>query len=115
MDETAAAAADPTGPAHLAARDAMRSAAFAVSSVEGKAVFRLLTDALARILGTDLAFIALPDREDPARMRMLAFHVDGRTVEDFAYPLAGTPCETVLGHGYRVYPHGLGAQFPGDW
>ena len=115
MDESAAAAASgPTEPAHLAARDAMRRAAFAVSSAEGKAVFRLLTDALARILGTDLAFIALPDREDPARMRMLAFHLDGRTVEDFAYPLAGTPCETVLGHGYRAYPHGLCALFPLD-
>ncbi|MFO1317850.1 MAG: PAS domain S-box protein [Burkholderiales bacterium] len=85
-----------------------------MSSSEGKAVFRLLVDALARILGTDLAFIALPEPEAPDRMRMLAFHLDGETIEDFAYPLAGTPCETVLGHGYRVYPERLCALFPQD-
>ena len=62
MDEAPATpASGPAAPAHLAADDAMRRAAFAVSSAEGKAVFRLLADALARILGTDVAFIALPD------------------------------------------------------
>jgi PAS domain S-box-containing protein len=96
------------------AEEAMRRAAFAVSTVEGEQVFRELVGSLAAILGTDLAFIALPDPDDPARLRMLAFYLDGRMIEDFSYALAGTPCETVLGQQYRMYPSDLAARFPLD-
>jgi hypothetical protein len=45
---------------------------------------------------------------------MLAFYADGRLIEDFEYPLAGTPCETVLGQTYRLYPSNLQELFPLD-
>ena len=94
--------------------DAMRRAALAVSTVEGDGVFRELIRSLATILGTDLAFIALPVPDDPTKLRMLAFFIDGRIVEDFVYPLTGTPCETVMGQQYRAYPAGLRELFPLD-
>ena len=71
------AGATPTPSAtrrpQLRAGDAMQRAALAVSTVEGEGVFRGLVESLAQILGTDLAFIALPEPGDPPRMRMLAF------------------------------------------
>jgi PAS domain S-box-containing protein len=89
-------------------------AALTLSSTEGDAVFRDLVSYLAASLGVDVAFVALPVAGESCRMRMLAFYVDGRMVEDFEYPIAGTPCETVLGQDYRIYPSGLQERFPLD-
>ncbi len=96
-------------------RDAIfHRAALMLSSTEGDGVYRELVRYLAASLGVDVAFIALPIEGDGCRMRMLAFYVDGRMIEDFEYPIAGTPCETVLGQGYRIYPSRLSERFPID-
>ncbi len=34
--------------------------------------------------------------------------------ENFDYALAGTPCETVVGHEFRIYPSALRERFSGD-
>ncbi len=94
--------------------DMLHGAAEAVSMAEGDAVFRDLVRYLAGSLQADVAFIALPHATDSGRMRMLAFHIDGRMIEDFEYPLAGTPCETVMGKSFRLYPTGLRELFPLD-
>ncbi|MGE5088114.1 MAG: PAS domain S-box protein [Candidatus Levyibacteriota bacterium] len=93
---------------------AMRRAALAVSAAEGEALFADLVRSLAEILAVDIAFIALPSPADARRLRMLAFYVDGRMIEDFEYALAGTPCEQVLGQEYRFFPCGLAERFPLD-
>ncbi len=92
----------------------MRRAALAVSAVEGEGLFGELVRSLAQILAVDIAFIALPSPSDARKLRMLAFCVDGRMIEDFEYGLAGTPCETVLGQQYRIYPSRLSEHFPLD-
>jgi PAS domain S-box-containing protein len=94
--------------------EALRSAALAVSSAEGGAVYRELVRYLAETLMVDLAFIALPVESDCGRLRMLAFYLDGSIVEDFEYDLSGTPCETVLGQQFRIYPSRLQERFPLD-
>jgi len=94
--------------------DSLRRAAAAVSTPDGDGVFRELVLQLAVQLDVEVAFIALPLEADPCRMRMLAFYVDGRMIEDVEYPLAGTPCETVIGQQYRLYASGLQELFPGD-
>ena len=94
--------------------EALHGAALAISTAEGDAVFRDLVRHLADCLECDMAFIALPSEDDCTRLRMLAFYLDGKLVEDFEYPLAGTPCETVLGQEYRFYRSGLAEQFPLD-
>ena len=93
---------------------ALRRAALAVSAVEGEGLFGALVRSLAQILGVDIAFIALPSPTDASKLRMLAFCVDGRLIEDFEYGLAGTPCESVLGQQYRIFPSRLMEQFPLD-
>jgi PAS domain S-box-containing protein len=104
----------PSDPAAAASDDILHGAAEAVATIEGDAVFRDLVRYLASSLQVDVAFIALPLESDCAKMRMLAFYADGRLIEDFEYPLAGSPCEAVIRHGYRMYPSGLAQHFPLD-
>jgi len=94
--------------------EALRSAALAVSGAAGDAVFAELVRALAAILDVPVAFIALPAPEDPSRLRMLAFHLDGRMIDEFEYPMAGTPCEQVMAHGYQAFTSRLADLFPLD-
>jgi PAS domain S-box-containing protein len=94
--------------------DALRRAALAVSSAKGDAVFHELVRDLAGILGMDMAFIARRKPDDPATLQMLVACLDGRAVENVSYPVAGTPCETIIGQHYRAYPSGLRDRFPLD-
>jgi PAS domain S-box-containing protein len=94
--------------------DAFSAAALAVSQSEEETLYRQLARYLCAILGVDGAFIAtlVPDR--PGQMRMLAFHLDGEVRENFDYPLTGTPCATVVSHGFQYYPDRLGELFTLD-
>ncbi len=105
-------AAAPMKP--LRVEEELRSAALAVSSAKSETVFPELVRYLATLLNMDMAFIALPHADDPRKLQMLAFWLDGQIRENFAYPLEGTPCETVLLHGYRFYPRDLCRLFPLD-
>ena len=96
------------------AEDALRRGALAVSAAGGEAVFDELVQALATILDVEVAFVALSAAGDPSRLRMLAFYSDGLLVREFEYPIRGTPCETVMGQQFRIYPSALAEQFPGD-
>jgi len=86
----------------------------AVSTAAGEDVFRELARSIATILDVEVAFIALPKPDDPRRLKMLAYYVDGRFIEDFEYDVAGTPCETVIGRQFQVYPSALLQRFPLD-
>ena len=94
--------------------EALTSAALAVSTSEGETLYRGLARYLATILGVDAAFIATVDPADSRQLRMLAFHLDGETRENFSYEQTGTPCEIVVGHGFRFFPARLRDLFPGD-
>ncbi|HEX9771977.1 MAG TPA: PAS domain S-box protein [Steroidobacteraceae bacterium] len=95
--------------------DALRSAALAVSSAEGENLFRELARFLAEILGVESAFIATFTPLDPTQMQVRAMYLDGEVRENFTYALTGTPCETVVGHGFRIYPSGLTDSFAVDF
>jgi signal transduction histidine kinase len=47
-------------------------------------------------------------------MRPVVLVRDGEVIQGFAYPLQGTPCETVFGQQFRAYPRDLIATFPED-
>jgi len=110
MSSGEARAAAGTERAH--AEEELCRAALAVSSARSEAVFRELVRYLATLLNVEMALIALPHAEEPCKLQMLAFWLDGQIRENFAYQLAGTPCETVLAHGYRFYPRDLCRLFP---
>jgi PAS domain S-box-containing protein len=94
--------------------EAFSSAALAVSQSEEETLYRQLARYLSTILGVEGAFIATAAPDDRRTMRMLALHLDGETRENFSYPLAGTPCELVVTHGFRLYNGRLREHFPVD-
>ena len=53
--------------------------------------------------------------DDATQATTLAFWKDGKLVENFSYPLANTPCETVLdGAGMAFYSENIQHLFPND-
>jgi PAS domain S-box-containing protein len=94
--------------------DSLRRAALAVSAAEGGGVFNRLAGELAEILGVAIGFIAVFDDAARSRMRMLAFHLDGRLRTPFTYPLEGSPCASVVGKEFRCVSSGARREFPED-
>ncbi len=94
--------------------EALSSAALAVSQAEGEALFRELARYVATILRVDGVFIATLTCGDSTQMRVRAMHLDGGVVENFDYQLEGTPCATVVGQQFRIYPSRLPELFPRD-
>jgi len=93
---------------------ALREVALAVSDPGSAAVFDQLARLLATILHVEVAYIARCDTAQPLSLRVLAMYEEGRAVQGMSYAVAGTPCETVLGQQFRVYPCALRSLFPGD-
>jgi len=104
----------PDARQHSLTEDALAAAALAVSSARGPTLFQELVRYLAKTLDVDCAFISSPHEDAPCSMRVFAFVLDGEIRENFEYPLAGTPCETVIGQHFRIYPKGLCKTFPAD-
>ena len=93
---------------------ALRRAALAVSDARGDGVLSELVAALARILGVDAAFIAVQEDDAPAALHRVAMVIDGQPGEVLSYPLPGTPCGTLVGKRFCVYPSGVATSFPDD-
>jgi PAS domain S-box-containing protein len=94
--------------------EALRSLVEATAAT-GERFFDVLVVNLARSLGARHAFVGELDPADPGRARVLAVAWDRKLGAPFTYPLAGTPCETVLGSGELVYhPSGVAQLFPAD-
>ncbi|MFL6694386.1 MAG: PAS domain S-box protein [Ramlibacter sp.] len=94
--------------------DTLRAVALAVSASRSDTVFEELVRLLATILHVEVAFIARLEPEQPDGLRMLAMSCDGKVMQDIRYPLAGSPCATVLGQRFRAYAAGVRSQFPDD-
>ena len=83
--------------------EASSSAALACVGIRGGNARPGADRHLSTILGVDGAFHPTLTPGDPNMLHMLAFHLDGRVLENFAYPQSGTPCETVLADGFRFH------------
>ncbi|HEX7374332.1 MAG TPA: PAS domain S-box protein, partial [Steroidobacteraceae bacterium] len=94
--------------------EAFSAAALAVSQSEEETLYRQLARYLSTILRVDSAFIATLVPERPGELRMLAFHLDGEVRENFNYPIRGTPCESIVGHDFHLFPSRLSELFPGN-
>jgi PAS domain S-box-containing protein len=67
----------------------------------GPRFFERLVESLARTLDTPAVWVT-EYVDGRRRLRALAFWLDGALVPDFAYDLAGTPCEAVVDRGCVV-------------
>jgi PAS domain S-box-containing protein len=96
------------------AMNVLRDTALAVSSARGETIFDELVRMLAASLELEFAFVARHESADPDHLTMVALYGDGRIVNGLRYAIAPTPCRTVLGQQFRVYPADLAARFPDD-
>jgi PAS domain S-box-containing protein len=94
--------------------ESLQAIAVAVSRSRSDAVFDELVQLMATVLGVEVAFVARVQRGDPDALTMLAMYYDGQLLHDIRYPMRGTPCETVLGQRFRIYPERLQGLFPED-
>jgi PAS domain S-box-containing protein len=92
----------------------LREAALAVSSAEGETFYEDLVTALASILDVEYVAIAVYTGPDEKRLKTIARFAEGRIVRSVEYPIAGTPCETSMGHAFGFFPSGVCQRFPGD-
>ena len=107
-------ASSPTARQAPGGEDLYRRAAAALSCARRDHVFEDLIRALVELLEVDAAFIGVRgEGEAHETMRTWSFFLDGRWIHDLEYPLVGSACETVLSGGFRYYPQGLPARFPG--
>ncbi len=87
----------------------------ASSRLFGEAFFESMVLELAKTLEADITFIGRLRRErDKCRIGTLAVAVDGKPAPCFAYDLAGTPCENVVGRVTRAYAANAAELFPGS-
>jgi len=74
---------------------ALRAVVEGTASETGVAFYRALVQSMAKALDTRGAWVAryVPEVE---KLRALAFYFGGQWVDDFEYPIVGTPCETAV-------------------
>ncbi len=86
----------------------------ATAPVVGEDFFRSLAQLLATRMGVDTALITQCPDASRNRAETLALWHHGGFVDNFAFDLAGTPCEHVIRDGrFRFLPEGVSARFPG--
>lgn len=80
----------------------------------GKPTLAAAVAGLAKLLGVKCAFAAelVPDK--PSHGRTLAMWFDGELVDNFEYPLAGTPCEVAQEREMCFFGSGVQQLFPED-
>ena len=99
----------PTGD--LSELAVLRAIVEGTAQATGEDFFLLLVRNLSLATGVSNAFIA-EFADDPARVRSLAFWMDGQFVDNQEWELAGTPCEDVLRGQLCHYPSGVWKRFP---
>ncbi|MFQ5995645.1 MAG: EAL domain-containing protein [Acidiferrobacterales bacterium] len=94
------------------AEDALRSIVEGTSGVTGQNFFRVLVRHMARALGMRYAAVGEVVEPSRDRVRILAMWAGEDYGLSFEYRLAGTPCETVINEGLRLFPRDVRRQFP---
>lgn len=82
--------------------------------IAGESFFELLVADLASALRTDCAFIGLRMPNAQNRIRTIAAHVRGHSIENFDFIGTGTPSERTLDGEICVYASNIRQAFPGD-
>jgi PAS domain S-box-containing protein len=93
---------------------ALRALVEGTATETGEGFFHALVESLARVLGTQGAWVT-EYLADTRRLRALAFWLDGGFIDHYEYDIAGTPCEPVIDHAKLVhYPDRIVELYPED-
>lgn len=82
--------------------------------VTGPAFFDALVQTLAEVLGVRYVFIGELPPDSPGQARTVSVWANGQKAENFAYDLAGTPCENVILQRTCFFHSGVVSLFPAD-
>ncbi|MDW7746524.1 EAL domain-containing protein [Halomonas sp.] len=96
----------------MGAEEAFRQLAEGLGRSGAPDFYDTLVARLAAILGVDHVLVARVTGD--AMVHTLAVWSQGRPRPNITYPLAGTPCETVVGEEACLYADGVQARFPDD-
>ncbi|WP_280552875.1 diguanylate cyclase [Halomonas sp. 25-S5] len=104
-------------------QEAVMQVASTVTTRIGDDYFHQLVSTLVEILEADAGFIALLDSSRPdvdplsgrasATMSMVSVVAEGQRLDNYAYALAGTSCEQILGEREAMVQDGSTARLPG--
>lgn len=83
-----------------------------IMSAVGAKFFHLLNRHLAKRLGVDSVYIAEVPLQAAGCLQTLAAFRDGKSIADYSFVAAGTPCEQALGKGVVVCRGDLQKRFP---
>lgn len=84
-----------------------------VSGLQGRTYFETLGEFLSQVLDADMVIISKL-AEDKENIDTLITYIDKQKVENISYPLAGTPCETVIKEGAMVFNGNVQELYPDD-
>lgn len=84
-----------------------------VSGLQGGTYFETLGEFLSNVLDADMVIISKLS-EDRENIDALAAYIDKQKVENLSYPIAGTPCETVIEEGSMVFNGNVQELYPDD-
>jgi len=92
----------------------IRNLAEGVSGATGERFFRSLVRYLAESLGVEYALIGEWCAKNPGKVRTVSVCRRSGFMENFEYPLKGTPCENVIRREVCCYPENVRRHFPKD-
>lgn len=93
---------------------ALEIAGLGLGGLTGSALHKRLVKEMGETLGVDMAFIATVDGPPPETATMQGFWYRGELLDNVEYPLAGTPCRTVVERGFQFYPERVAPTYPED-
>ncbi|SNY98321.1 EAL domain-containing protein [Halomonas sp. hl-4] len=96
----------------IEAADIFRQLAEGMGQTGTPQFYPTLVERLSNLLGVDHVFVASVSEENCAQT--LAVWSNGRHLPNITYSLAGTPCESVVGHAPCLYSCGVQRRFPHD-
>jgi len=96
------------------ARETMQQILDVTSPAIGTEYFRALVDFLSLNCGVEFAFAGIIDPKNPNLVQTIAVSQNGKSIDNFSYDLADTPCEHVFGRKLCSFPSGVAQRFPKD-
>ena len=99
---------------YIRARDSITAASEGLQGITGPDYSTELVGRLAGLLGVDIVFIGELEEEMCDSIRTLAVHMDGAIIDNFEYPLKGSPCDNVVGKTVCCYERDVAQLFPDD-
>ncbi len=96
------------------AKDMFSTILRATSSVYGENFFQILVHELAKIFNANFVVVGALNNDGAPKLETLAVWEGGKLIDNFAYDLAGTPCEHALGETLCFYPKDVRVKFPKD-